>query len=107
MADEKISHFWVNGIVSQRDKQPYVQLSNERGIVAQMTMAQARNVALDILQMSARTEMDAMLLRFCNEKLEHEEVGEQMMMLFSEYRMQLDQEKVERAHQDPDSGEIK
>ena len=84
-----------------------MQLSNEQGIIAQLSMAQARNVAMDILNMAARTEMDAMLLRFCDEKLEHEEVGAQMMQLFRDYRMQLDQEKVETAMQDPDTGEIK
>jgi hypothetical protein len=76
-------------------------------MIAQLTMGQARNIAMDILVMSARTEMDAMLLRFCNEKLEHEEVGAQMMLLFREYRMELDQEKVEKSMSDPDTGEIK
>jgi hypothetical protein len=102
-----MADFWVNGIVAQRDKQPYVQLSNERGMIAQLSMAQARNIAMDILNMAARTEMDAMLLRFCDEELEHEEVGAKMMVLFREYRMKLDQEKVETSMQDPDTGEIK
>lgn len=100
-------HFWVNGIVSSRDKQPYVQLSNEKGMIAQLSMAQAQNIAIDILRMAARTEMDSMVLRFCDQVLEHEEVGEKMMILFREYRAELDQEKVEKAMQDPDTGEIK
>jgi hypothetical protein len=28
-----MAHFWVNGIVSSRDKQPYIQLSNEKGMI--------------------------------------------------------------------------
>ena len=40
-----MADFWVNGIVAQRDKQPYIQLSNEKGMIAQLTMAQARQVA--------------------------------------------------------------
>lgn len=59
-----MSDFWVNGIVSSRDKQPYVQLSNEKGMIAQLSMGQARKIAMDILVMCSRTEMDAMLHRF-------------------------------------------
>jgi len=36
-----MADFWVNGIVSQRDKQPYIQLSNEKGMIAHLTMSQA------------------------------------------------------------------
>jgi hypothetical protein len=102
-----MAEFWVNGIVARRDHQPYIQLSNEKGMIAQMSMAQAHKVAMDILTMAARTEMDAMLLRFCSEKLENENAGQGMMVLFRDYRMELDQEKVEGMMQDPDSGEIK
>ena len=34
-----VANFFVNGVVAQRDKQPYVQLSNEKGMIAQLSMA--------------------------------------------------------------------
>jgi hypothetical protein len=99
--------FWVNGIVAQRNKEPYVQLSNEKGMIAQLSMAEAQSIAMDILVMAARTEMDAMLLKFASEELGHLEMGEVMMHTFREYRAKLDQEKVERGMSDPDTGEKK
>lgn len=52
--------FWVNGIVSNRDKQPYIQLSNEEGMIAQLTVGQARTIAQDMLIMASRCECDSM-----------------------------------------------
>ena len=88
-------HFFVNGIVAQRDNMPYVQLSTERGIVAQLTMAQARQVAADILQMSARTEADALLLRFCEAK-DLQRLGAALMDDFRDFRAELDKDDAER-----------
>ena len=50
--------FWVDGIVAMRDKQPYIQLSNTEGIIAQLSLSEARQIAMDILGMAARTEME-------------------------------------------------
>lgn len=100
-----MSDFWVNGIVSNRDQQPYVQLSNEKGMIAQLSMGQARKIAMDMLVMASRTEMDAMLHRFMREKMENVEAANGMMILFREYRAELDQEKVEGKMTDPDTGE--
>lgn len=97
--------FWVNGIVSHRDQQPYVQLSNEKGMIAQLSMGQARKIAMDMLVMASRTEMDAMLHKFMREQIQNEKAGNQMMILFREYRAELDQEIVEGKMTDPDSGE--
>lgn len=99
--------FWVNGIVAQRDKQPYIQLSNEKGMIAQMSMAQARKIAMDILQMSARTEADAMIIKFFSRFELPEAAASQMLVEFRDFRAELDQEKVEGHLQDPDTGEIK
>lgn len=37
-----MSDFWVNGIVAARDGEPYVQLSNEDGMIAQLTFRDYR-----------------------------------------------------------------
>lgn len=100
----------MNGIVSSRDQMPYVQLSNEKGMIAQLSMGQARKIAMDMLVMCSRTEMDAMLHRFMREKFESEEAANTgaanaMMILFREYRAELDQEKVESGLTNPDTGE--
>jgi len=97
--------FWVNGIVSHRDQQPYVQLSNEKGMIAQLSVGQAVNIALDILRMTFRTEMDAMLWDFCRKQEFPEAAGAAMMMVFRDYRAKLDQEKIETKMSDPDTGE--
>lgn len=86
-----MADFWVNGIVSQRDKQPYLQLSNEKGMIAQLTMRQARQIAMDMLVMCSRTEADAMLVKFFNKKVA-------LMQEFRDYRAELDDEKIEHTH---------
>lgn len=94
-------HFWVNGIVAARNSQPYIQLSNERGMIAQLTMAESRKVAMDILVMASRTEADAMIVKFFH-KLDLPEgalVG--LMQEFREYRMALDLEPVEGTYDQP------
>ena len=98
---------WVNGVVAHSDKQPYVQLSNENGIVCQLSMAEARNVAMDILQMCARTEADAMILKFFSKEGYPEMAGAALMAEFRDFRGALDQEQVDRRMQDPDTGEEK
>lgn len=63
-----MSNFWVNGIVAMRDGLPYLQLSNENGIICQLSMSEARQIAQDMLVMASRTEMDAMVVKFFSEK---------------------------------------
>jgi hypothetical protein len=98
--------FWVNGIVAQRDKQPYVQLSNEKGMIAQLTMAQAQRIAMDILIMAARTEADAMLHKFFSKMEFPQGATDALMIEFREYRAELDQEKVDHTMTDPDTGKV-
>lgn len=89
-------HFFVNGIVAQRDKQPYIQLSNENGMIAQLTMAQAQQVAHDILVMAARTEMDAMVLKFFSAEEFPDGAAAALMMQLRDFRAELDAENPER-----------
>lgn len=96
-----MSDFWVNGIVAVRDKMPYVQLSNEKGMIAQLTMAQTRQIAMDMLQMASRTEADAMLLKFFDKMDFPEGAAAALMQEFRDFRAELDAEKLERS-QDPE-----
>lgn len=100
-----MASFWVNGIVAQRDKEPYIQLSNENGMIAQLSMAMARKIAMDILQMSARTEADAMILKFFSKFELPEAAAGAMLVEFRDFRAALDQEVVEGKLQNPDTGE--
>jgi hypothetical protein len=95
----------VNGIVAQRDKQPYIQIMRDDGMmVAQLTMAQARSIAQDILVMASRTEADAMLWRFWEKSELPIGGGQALMMLFREFRSELDAEKVNKTEENPDAG---
>lgn len=96
-----MADFWVNGIVSNRDQQPYVQLSNEKGMIAQLTMAQARIIAMDILVMCSRTECDAMVLKFFSKFELPMEAAGQMLIEFRDFRAALDQEKLDRTIDEP------
>lgn len=95
-------NFWVNCIVATRDKMPYLQLSNDDGLICQMSLAEARNVAHDILVMCSRTEADAMILKFFDKADFPPQAGAAMMLEFRDYRAALDQEIVERRQEDPD-----
>jgi hypothetical protein len=97
----------VDGIVAGRDKEPYVRLLKDGEPFAQMTIAQAQKVALDILVMASRSEADAMLVRFFeNELTAPKEAILAMLMEFRLFRFALDSAKAEGSHHDPDTGEI-
>lgn len=95
-------HFFVNGIVSARDNQPYVQLSNEHGMIAQLTMAQARNIANDIVVMCSRAEADAMIIKFFEKAEFPKGAAGALLVDFREFRLALDDEAVGRVAVDPD-----
>jgi hypothetical protein len=96
-------NFWVNGIVAVRDHKPYIQLSNEKGLIGQFTMSEARKIAQDLVVMASRTEMDAMVAAFFEKELEASPgaVGA-AMQLFRDYRLNLDQEKIDHLYSDPE-----
>lgn len=91
-----MADFWVNGIVSQRDKLPYIQLSNEEGMIAQLSMNEARQVAHDILVMTSRAEADAMIHKFFSAKNLPAEAGAAIMTDFRDFRAKLDDEEIQR-----------
>ena len=96
-----MSNIIVNGIVSHRDRQPYIQIDID-GHLVQMSMSQARNVARDIEVMCARTEADAMIHKFFSAKDYPEGAGAALMLAFRDFRAKLDQEDVEKTRVDPD-----
>jgi hypothetical protein len=91
---------WVNGLVAVSDFQPYIQLSNEDHIVAQMTMAEARNFAMDILQMASRTEADAMIHRFFKDS-DNSDLSGRIMVEFRDFRAGLDSQPVDHGSNGP------
>jgi len=103
--EEKDGHFWVNGIVAARNKKPYIQLSTEKGILVQLSMSEARQVAMDILQMAGRTEADAMVLKFFDRSEFPEEAAAALMQEFRDFRAELDKEIPKRAEESNDEQE--
>ena len=98
-------NFWVQGIVSHRDKQPYVQLANGERMIAQLTIAQARTIAKDIVVSASYAEADAMLHRFFIARDLPMEALAALMMDFRDFRHALSMEKLVTGHSDPDTGE--
>jgi hypothetical protein len=92
-----MADFWVAGIASARDNQPYVQLSNEKGMIAQLTMTQARQIAMDMLVQCSRAEMDAMVLGFVVKMGMPPNAVGLMMQHFREFRSALDNEILGRS----------
>jgi hypothetical protein len=84
----------VEGIVARRDNQPYIKLFKDSDPIAQMSMAQARNFAHDILNMCARTEADAMIHKFFAAQHFPEDAGAALMLEFRNFRYALDSEEV-------------
>lgn len=95
-----MASFWVNGIVAVRDKKPYIQLSNEKGMIAQLSMSETRQAAMDMLQMAARTEMDAMVLQFFGKKGFPEGAGAALMFELREFRAALDADVAQRPEEE-------
>ena len=101
----KQGEFTVDGIVAMRDKQPYLRLFADGKQVGQVTMAAARKIAADIVQMCARTEADAMIHAFFEKQGFPPQAGAALMLEFREFRRALDDEPVEGGISDPDTGE--
>lgn len=99
--------FWVQGIVAVRNNMPYVQLANADRMIAQLTVAEARNVAKDILNSASHAEADAMMVRFFGKMDFPKEALAALMLEFRDFRHELEMEKIETSRSDPDSGEKK
>jgi hypothetical protein len=98
-------NFWIQGIVAQRDGKPYVQMANGERMIGQFTIAEARNIAQDLLTCASYAEADAMLHGFFKKMdLPMQALGA-LMVEFRDFRHALATEKIDTSHRDPDTGE--
>lgn len=98
------THIFVDGIVSARNNEPYVRLT-VNGEKAQLTIAESHKIANDLLKIAARTEADAMILRFFTKQDFPPGAGAALMMEFRYFRELQDRKPIEETTTDPDSGE--
>jgi hypothetical protein len=96
--------FWVSGIVAVRDNQPYVQLANDKGMIGQFTVSEARSVAQDLMIAASRAEADAMIWKFFSDRDLPQQAAAALMQDFRDFRHTLDMEQVEKSESDPDTG---
>ena len=91
---ERTESISVEGIVAVRDNNPYVliikHVDGKDEKIAQLSMAEARSFANDILLMCSRTEADAMIHKFFNDKELPLHAATMIMHEFREFRMELD-----------------
>jgi hypothetical protein len=98
------THIFVDGIVAARDREPYVRLI-VNGEKAQLSIAEAHKIAVDLLKCSARTEADAMVLSFFSSSSFPDGLGASIMQEFRYFRQRQDEKGVDAVVVDPDSGE--
>ena len=91
----------IQGIVSIRDKQPYVQLFKGENIICQLTMSEARQIAHNILLLAARTEADAMIHKFFDKAQFPVGASQAIMFEFRDFRARLDEAKPEHEENVP------
>ncbi len=94
--------FWVQGIVSARDREPYVQLSNDDRMIGQFTIAETRSIAFDLLRAASYAEADAMLMKFFQQMDFPEAAYAALMNEFRDFRHRLDVAKVNTSYGDAD-----
>lgn len=95
---------YVDGIVSARNQEPYIRLM-VNGEKAQLTIAEAHKIAVDLLKTAARTEADAMIFRFFDRADFPKNAAAAIMQDFRYFRQMQDEKPVEQTVTDPDSGE--
>ena len=98
------THVFVDGIVAARNKEPFVRIIIN-GEQAQLTIAEAHKIATDMLKVAARTEADAMVLRFFSDNQFPPGAGAAIMQEFRYFRQRQDDKEVESMTVDPESGE--
>ena|SRR5271170_3001998 len=84
----------INGVVAAQDFQPHIQIGIDPGALAQLSIAEARLVATDILQICARAETDSMLRKFIHEQHLPQEAGLALIQKFRDYRKVRDADEI-------------
>jgi hypothetical protein len=100
MRRKRMSNILIAPIVSGRDKDPYVHLIADDKIY-QLSIADARNVAADLVQCAARAEADAMILKFFSAKEFPTGAAIALMLDFRSFRARLDTVPTEHSHTVP------
>ena len=95
-----MSSILVGAIVSDKDNDPYVHLIVDDKIY-QLSIADARNVAADLVQCAARAEADAMILKFFSAKEFPTGAAIAIMLDFRSFRARLDTVPTEHSHTVP------
>jgi hypothetical protein len=98
------THVFVDGIVAQRNHEPYVRLV-VNGEAAQLSIAEAHKIAHDLLIIAARTEADAVVLGFFSDQKFPTGAAAAVMQQFRFFRLRQDEKPVEGKVVDPESGE--
>jgi hypothetical protein len=98
------THTFVDGIVAARNREPYVRVVIN-GEKAQLSIAEAKKVAGDILITAARTEADAMVFRFFDKQEFPSGAATAIMKEFRHFRQMQDEKPVQGSATDPDTGE--
>ena len=83
-------HIFVDGQVASKTLLPMVSLSSEDGMIVQLDVADARQVARDILHAAGNAEADAMILKFFSSEGFPEGAGAALMMAFRDFRHSLE-----------------
>lgn len=94
----------IDSIVAIRDKKPYVRLMLDGKVIGQLSAAETRKIAADLLQAISRAEADAMIAKFFSTNEFPEGALMALMVEFRKFRQGLDQEPVESTMTDPDTG---
>lgn len=102
MEDEfkETSKLWISGIVAVRDQKPYIQFSTEKGVMAQLSISAAQQVAMYILQIAASMKTDAILLKFFDKSRFPQGSAVTLIEKFREFRAELDREVAERSEEE-------
>lgn len=81
---------WVGGIVAARNHEPYIVISKDENTIAQLSMAEARQFANDILLQASRSEADAMIHKFFSKAEFPQGAHDAIMLEFRDFRAELD-----------------
>lgn len=90
--DEPLHELSVSNLVSGRTKEPVVQIVFRRD-VAQLTVAEARQAALHLLECAEAAEQDAFMFWFASHRVAagNERVGAELIREFREWRHRRDE----------------
>lgn len=101
MEDEtqKVSKLWISGIVAVHDQKPYIQFSTEKGMMAQLSISAAQQVAMYILRIAASMQADTVFLKFFSKSELTKGFEANLMKEFRDFRAEQNGEVVKHQEQ--------